>query len=214
MDDLSEKEQLERIREWWRENGWYIAAGIALGVLLLVGWNQYNDWQERRLQEAAALYEDLRVAAQRDDVTEAGNLLAALRDRHVSSPYTDQAGLLMGRLLFRLNRPEPAADELRYVMQNSGDPDLALVARLRLARVLAHQDAHAEALALLRVSEPGEFAARFSELRGDMHVALGEHEAARGAYMQAMIQPGSDLLDRTLLQMKLNDLPPSGETGL
>jgi predicted negative regulator of RcsB-dependent stress response len=53
MDDLSDKEQLEQIREWWRENGWYVFGGIGLGILLLVGWNQYGAWQERRLADSS-----------------------------------------------------------------------------------------------------------------------------------------------------------------
>ena len=41
MDEfLSEKEQIEQIREWWRENGWYLIGGVAIGVLGLLGWNR------------------------------------------------------------------------------------------------------------------------------------------------------------------------------
>ena len=37
MDEfLSEKEQIDQIRGWWRENGWYLIGGVAL-VLLASG---------------------------------------------------------------------------------------------------------------------------------------------------------------------------------
>ena len=42
---------------------------------------------------------------------------------------------------------------------------------------------------------------------GDIHVALGETDAARTAYLEAMVTPGAELLDRSFLQMKLADLP-------
>ncbi len=213
MDDLSDKEQLERIREWWRENGWYVFGGIGLGIMLLVGWNQYGAWQERRLADSAALYQGLYDAALQDNVGNAESLLNRLRDEYARSAYTDQGGLMLARMYFRLGDPQRAATELRQVMESTRDREMALIARLRLARVLAYLEEYNEALTLARVSEPGNMAARFSELRGDLHTALGEYDAARGAYMQALVEPGAELLDRTLLQLKLNDLPAPLESN-
>jgi predicted negative regulator of RcsB-dependent stress response len=36
-DDLSEVEQVERIRAWWSENWAWLLSGIVLGIGLLVG---------------------------------------------------------------------------------------------------------------------------------------------------------------------------------
>ena len=54
---------------------------------------------------------------------------------------------------------------------------------------------------------PGQFAGRIAEIKGDIHVALGETDAARTAYLEAMVTPGAELLDRGFVQMKLADLP-------
>ena len=54
---------------------------------------------------------------------------------------------------------------------------------------------------------PGQFAGRIAEIKGDIHVALGETDAARTAYLEALVTPGAELLDRNFLQMKLADLP-------
>jgi hypothetical protein len=88
-----------------------------------------------------------------------------------------------------------------------------MIARLRLARVLAYRDRGREALELLNVPEPGQFAGRIAEIRGDIHAALGETEAARTAYLEAMVAPGAELLDRGFLQMKLSDLPGSAQVS-
>lgn len=207
MEDLSEREQIERLREWWRENGWYIVGGIALGALLLFGWNQYQAWQEQRAVGASTVYQSLAAAVEADDERAAGELFATLRDEHGSSPYADQAGLLMARLHLRRSEPERAAEVLRDVMRGSSDEELALVARLRLARVLAYLEAYQEALQVLDVRDAGPYTGRLHEVRGDVHAAMGDAAAARAAYMQALVAPGSEFLDRSFLQMKLNDLP-------
>jgi hypothetical protein len=59
----------------------------------------------------------------------------------------------------------------------------------------------------LNVPEPRQFAGRIAEIKGDIHVALGETDAARTAYLEAMVSPGAELLDRGFVQMKLTDLP-------
>jgi predicted negative regulator of RcsB-dependent stress response len=96
-------------------------------------------------------------------------------------------------------------------MSESSDPGLAFVARLRLVRVLIYRENYAEALQLLEVEDPGEFEARLNELKGDVHAAMGDIDAARSAYTQALIAPGADSVDRNFVQMKLNSLqaPPS-----
>ncbi|HWN37227.1 MAG TPA: tetratricopeptide repeat protein, partial [Gammaproteobacteria bacterium] len=58
-------------------------------------------------------------------------------------------------------------------------------------------------------AEPGQFAGRIAEIKGDIHAGLGETDAARTAYLEAMVAPGAELLDRGFLQMKLSDLPGS-----
>ena len=39
---LSEREQLEVFRQWWRENGWYLVGGAGVALLGYFGWNQYQ----------------------------------------------------------------------------------------------------------------------------------------------------------------------------
>ncbi|HEX5418889.1 MAG TPA: tetratricopeptide repeat protein [Gammaproteobacteria bacterium] len=213
MDDyLSESEQLERIREIVREYGLYAVAGIVLGLILIFGWRWYGGHERQNEEQAAALYTQVRVDVDKDQVSSAAALIKQLRDQYPSSPYTDQAGLMLARS-YLASETTQAAMELRYVMEHSDDHELALVARLRLARVLMYEKQNQDALNLLAVDKPGQFAAQISELRGDAYAALGDSGAARTAYSDALTAPGADWLDRNYLQMKLIALPPADQAA-
>ncbi|MDH3418827.1 MAG: tetratricopeptide repeat protein [Gammaproteobacteria bacterium] len=208
MDEfLSEKEQLEQIRDWWKEYGWYLIGGAVLGGALLFGWTRYQSYQQQRVEIASALYDELFAAvADRADVR-ATELLAEIRAEYASSPYADQAALLMASLRLDQQQPEAAVDELRFVLEDTDDAELALVVRQRLARLLLHMERYDEVLTLLEDLEPSRFSGRFSELRGDVYLAQGEVDRARTAYMEAYNAEFTEVLDRNVLQMKIDDLP-------
>jgi predicted negative regulator of RcsB-dependent stress response len=207
-DYLSEKEQVERLRQWWRDNGWFLVGGAALGGLALLGWNQYVAYQARTAEKAAAVYESIQQAIAAPNLEQASALLKQMRADYPSAAYTHQASLAVARAEV-ITDPQRAAEDLRYTMENSKDAELAMIARLRLARVLAYREEYAEALATLTVDQPGKFAGRINEIKGDIFVAQGKFEEARAAYLAAMVASGAEVLDRSYLQMKLADLPTS-----
>lgn len=208
MDEfLSEKEQLEHIKQWWRENGWYLIGGVAIAAFGYFGYDQYQAYLDSQAEQAAALYLELQETLT-DDRGDGGELLRQLREEHPESAYTHQASLLMAKELL-ISDPQRAVDELRYVMENSDDSGLAWVARLRLARVLAYRERYDEALQVLAVEDAGDFAARLNEIEGDIYFAMGDVDAARSAYALALTAPGSQSVDRNFVQMKLGDLESS-----
>ena len=208
-ENLSEQEQLDQIREWWREYGWYLVGGVALGVAILMGMRQYDTYQQNQAETAAALYQELTRAMADDADDEALRLLDQIRNEYPSSPYSDQAGLAIVIMHLANQSTRRAVDALRYTLDTTSDEHLALITRLRLARLLVSSGRHDEALTLLDGGDPGSFSARFDEIRGDVYYAQGDSASARAAYLQALNGEQSALLDRGLVQMKLDDLPAS-----
>jgi predicted negative regulator of RcsB-dependent stress response len=208
---LSEKEQIERIRQWWSENGRSVITGLVLGFGALFGWRAYVDYRENMLANASAAYEDLVDAVDAKERDRALELATQIEDEYARTPYAMQASLVLARMYMEADEPEQAANELQKVVDRARDAELANIARLRLARVRLYQQQADVALKTLGEEMPGEFAPLFHEARGDALLALGRADEARAQYEQALagLEPG--LANRALIEMKLNDIaaPPA-----
>lgn len=207
MDDyLSEREQIDRVRRWTRENAPWAIAGILLGVGLLVGWQQYQGWRERQSLAASEKYDQTIEALARGDRDAANNLARQLKSDYERTPYADMAELALARFYVEDGKLAEAAKYLEDVMNTSKDGELKLVARLRLARVqraLGNADA---ALATLSGAEAGGFAPAFAEVRGDLLLDRGDRAGALAAYREAAAAEQAGLVDAELLQLKIDSL--------
>jgi len=201
---LSEKEQWEQIRTWVRENGLWVVAGVALAAAGLQGWRWWQGHLDSRGEAASAAYARMIEALERGDRTQAFVRLGELERDHPSSPYADQGKLLAARVYVEGKELDKAAHELETVMKDSKDHELALVARMRLARIEIAQGKPDEALTALNAVEPGAFAARYHEVRGDAYYAKGDKAAALKEYRSATGNP--ELGDAALLDLKIADL--------
>jgi predicted negative regulator of RcsB-dependent stress response len=94
------------------------------------------------------------------------------------------------------------------VSQHSKDKQLALIARLRLARVQISQQKPDDALTTLDGVDPGAFEALFHEVRGDANFAKGNKAAALTEYRTARSKGagGGGGSDTSLLDLKIADL--------
>lgn len=208
MEDLSDNEREEQLRRWWGENWLWIVGGIALGMALLWGW---QFWQRSRLEQAqqddAAYMAVINLLDQRK-FDDAAAQAKALRDRHPTSPYSDQAELALARAAVEARKLDDAAQHLRVVMDGSKDAELRTVARTRLARVLIEQGKFDDAVALLDLQDANSFAALYHELRGDAYAAKGDAAAARREYDAALSpQYAESGVDRAYVELKRDALP-------
>ncbi len=220
MDEfLSEREQVDRIRQWWKQNGAWIIIGIGAGVLAIAAWNWWQGWQLQRAEQASAIYSVLAQAAEEGRTDEVRLGVERLSADFRSSPYLPLGRLALAAALVRDGDAEAAAGQLDTVINEAKDPQLALVARVRLARLLASEGEHDRALRLVEVAAAGPFSAALLEIKGDMLAARGDLDGARQAYRQALESAGTldGVIDEELLQLKLEALgggiPAGGETS-
>ena len=116
MDEyLSEKEQVEKLKQWWKENGRWVVAGAVLGGAALLGWYKWQDYKEVRADAGSDMYVALLTALDESESTIAMELGQQLMNEYSDTPYAAQSALAMAR--FHLSQAEPARSEelLQYV---------------------------------------------------------------------------------------------------
>ncbi len=212
MDEyLSENEQWERFVAWIKENGPWVLAGLVVGVLVIGGWRWWQAHTNRVDLAAGARYGQVLDAFNSGQRGHALQLIDELQHDYAGSPYVDQANLAAAHEFVEANELPEAAQRLSTVMRESRDPGLAIIARLRLARVEISMGKPDAALDTLGAPQSGAFASRYHEIRGDAYYAKGDKAAALDEYRAALLAAGPSLAENDVLNLKIDDL--RGATG-
>lgn len=204
-DYLSEKEQWEWVKTQVRENAPAVLLAIAIALAAVFGWRFWQAHVDAQARAAGGKYLQMVQALEHGERSEALVLLGELERDYRGSPYTEQAKLLAARVYVDDGELDRAAGELGAVSEHSKDHDLALIARLRLARVQIAQGKAESALATLgNPEQAGAFAGRYHEVRGDAYYAKGDKAAALLEYRSA--QSAGEGVEGALLELKIADL--------
>jgi predicted negative regulator of RcsB-dependent stress response len=200
--NLSEEEQVEALKRWWKENGKSVIAGVVLGLGGVFGWQYWGQHQRQVAEQASQQFEQLTesvAAGSGTAVAQAEALIAG----HEGSAYAVFAALNLAKVKFQQGDIDGARERLQWVVANADDQSLRQIARLRLARLLLDQGAVDEASGLIAQAPVDNFKGDIAELRGDIALQKGDREAARQAYMEAL---EFQVSNSALVQMKVDNL--------
>jgi predicted negative regulator of RcsB-dependent stress response len=179
-----------------------------LGLAFVTGYRYYQGHQDQRALAAGAQFEGMTFAVQRNDQAKARQIADGLAKDFPGTPYADQAQLALAGLYVDQGEDANAITPLTAVMEHSKDAELKRVARLRLARVMIDQGKADDALNLISGdANPGPFAARYHDVRGDAYFAKKDPQKAAEEYKAALAEGnGSEGMDAALLTLKIADL--------
>lgn len=201
--ELAEDEDLVRARAWWKENGSSIIAGIAIGVVMVVGYNYWQTYQENRANEVAQLYETF-VQASDDEAA-----LNALVDANANSTYAQLARMTAARKAVDEKQYDRAVALFEEVLASGIDSGMKAVAALRLSTVYLSQNKPDEAIQLLDSQAKSELPlqqARVAEIKADAYLQKGDQAQARALYQSSIDALTAAGQPSTLVQLKLDNI--------
>jgi len=201
----TEEQQVERIKEFWKEHGKGIVAGAVIGFGLFYGWRFYDQHTMEQQQLASAKYEQLTTAlseGSENALVEAQNFVSDNSD----NIYAHLVALQLAKEAVSKDDLATAVTSLQLVVDNAEDNNIKALASIRLARVLVAQDQADTALELVRSSYPEAYQGYAAEIEGDILANKGQNEDARAAYQRAL---EADESLTPALQMKINSLAKS-----
>jgi len=212
----TEEEQVEAIRRWWDENGRSIIVTIVLVLVVAFGWRQWKEYDQLSTEAASHVYqamlESLNGApAGEKDFTEAKGLAEQLKNEYTSTSYAQFAALHLAKLAAKRNDLLEAKAQLSWVLSKApAKSDIADIASLRLARVLAASGETDQALDILAEGMGGAYAASYAIAQGDVYMQLGRPDDARNSYTQAKLALAQSAVEGrvTTQDQKLQSLNP------
>jgi len=200
----TEEQQVEALKNWWRENGRAVILGIVIGAALILAWTWYKNHQLNQAVAASDLFSQSIEAIDKGEYDKVSQLADTINDEHDDTLYAAYTNFAAARAAIEQGNLSDAEKHLQWVVDNGDMEDVVLIGKVRLARVKgALGDADA-ALKVLPGSYAQSFTALVEEARGDLHVRAGNTTAAKSAYESALDQ--DNVLDANALQMKLNEL--------
>jgi predicted negative regulator of RcsB-dependent stress response len=204
--DLQEQEQLETIKAWWKDYGRLVLLGVALGVIVVAGFQGWRYYRHSQAVAAASLYEQLEQAERAGDRKKVRDVASGIVSKYASTPYANFAALSAARASFDEGDLADAKARLAWVVENARREELRDIARLRLAGVLLDQKGYEEALKLLETKPAESMTALYADLRGDILLAQGKQAEARNAYQLALDRTEAGSAYRATVQLKLDSL--------
>ena len=200
---IEEEQEINQLKEWWKENGKTIIVAFILGVGGMFGWRYWQAHQAEQIAQASAQYDALIYSAQQDEQAKKANIEQFVQ---ANSKTAYAVFALLDEAKKAAEKQDFAAAEanLNQALTQSQDEVLISIVALRLSAVQFQLGQLDNALTTLHQVKGESFNARKAILTCDIQVAKGDKVAAKKSFEQAQ-QSGSQL-EQQMAKMKLNNL--------
>jgi len=209
----TEEEQIQAIKDWWKENGRSVVAGLVIGIMAIVGYRYWGTHVQQQSEQASVLYANVMDAVATKNSDMAFTTGKEVIEKYASTPYAPLTALLLGRVAVDKNDFASAEAQLQWVIDNASDEGIQQLARIRLSRVLFAQNKTDEALAVIANESVSGFETLLYELRGDIYLHQAKKAEAVDEYRKALADFSINPQRRQTIQMKLDNLAESKEAA-
>ena len=200
---IEEEQEINQLKDWWKENGKTIIVAFILGVGGMFGWRYWQAHQAEQIAQASAQYDALIYSAQQNEQAKKANIEQFVQ---ANSKTAYAVFALLDEAKKATEKPDFAAAEanLNQALTQSQDEVLTSIVALRLSAVQFQLGQLDNALTTLNQVKGESFNARKAILTGDIQIAKGDKVAAKNSFEQ--VQQSGSQLEQQMAKMKLNNL--------
>ncbi|WP_022942031.1 tetratricopeptide repeat protein [Psychromonas hadalis] len=206
----TEEQQVDAIKQWWKDNGNTLVIGAVVGLAGLWGWRFYNDSVIEGQEKASQAYNNMLVTFEAQGSEADLDKIQTFVTEHSGSNYAILASLLLAKEAVVKKDFKLAKTQLVQLQgQNSYAPLNPLI-NLRLARVEVELGQLTEALSTLALISEVGFIAKAEQVKGTVYLKQGDVNNARIAF-QSAIDASKGRID-PILQLQFDDLAVAIDT--
>jgi predicted negative regulator of RcsB-dependent stress response len=201
---LNEQEQVDAIKQWWKQYGTWLMTLVIIILLVLLGYRFWQNHQQKVSLAASMSYEQLMVDAQQNKWVDVQAQANQLMQEYPHSIYTSLGAFVLVQDQLQQNQLSQAATTLQWVIDHSQDASVVVIAKIRLSRIFLAEGQAQAGLDALKGIEHNPMA---DMTRGDCYAALKQYAQAKQTYEATLLalMPSDPLY--ALVQMKLANLP-------
>jgi predicted negative regulator of RcsB-dependent stress response len=200
----TEEQQVDAIKQWWKDNGNTLMIGAVVGLAGLWGWRFYNDSVVEGQEKASQAYSDMLVQFESQGAAADLDNVQAFITENGDSNYAVLASLLLAKEAVVQKDFALAKTQLVQLQgQNKYAPLNALI-NLRLARVEVELGQLTDALSTLALITEAGFMAKAEQIKGTVYLQQGDVNNARIAF-QSAIDASKGRVD-PILQLQFDDI--------
>lgn len=200
----TEEQQVDAIKQWWKENGNTLVIGAVVGLAGLWGWRFYNDSVIEGQEQASQAYNDMLVKFEAQGSDADINKVQSFITENGDSNYAVLASLLLAKEAVAKKDFTLAKTQLVQLQGQNKYAPLNPLINLRLARVEVELGQLSEALATLALISEEGFLAKAEQVKGTVYLKQNDVNNARIAF-QSAIDASKGRID-PILQLQFDDL--------
>lgn len=203
---MSEQEQVEMLKSWWKKYGNIVTILISLTLLSIAGFRYWN-WHKNSIdQQASAIYERMMVSYANNDYKQVKSNAQRLIDDFKSTIYADVANLTVAKVAVNREKYKTAKKSLSAVIDNSKSPVIVDIARVRMTRLLINEKNYQEAKIEIGKVKDKSLQSIVDEIEGDIALAQNNKNDAIRHYKAAIAEVEKIGGGNIFLEMKSNSL--------
>lgn len=203
---VTEEQQLESIKQWFKKYGNILSWAL---ILCLLGFTAVRYWfhhQSLMHDQASEDYFLLMTAVEQKDQTTIKAKAESLLKQYPKSVYATFGSFVLANEAAKVDDFTQAQEHLQWVIDHSQQSNFKALAKVRLMRLLLSEGKLDEAMKLYDPNSAAGFLPMMEELRGDILLKQNKPLLAAEAFEKALKDVPQEGMNGPLLKLKLEDL--------